>query len=220
MKNTTKQLLFLNDLSAQTLEELNSDKDLQVSCNALIRTSELAFKSQELDPNKVWVFTSRKAVDIILKNNIAVSKKIYAIGQKTANLLPSAVIPHISSASELAKLIIEKQEKEVIFICGSRRRDELPKLLRSHSIKVKEVVVYQTENLNKTVNLQSIDGLAFMSPSSVYSLAQNGGFKNLPCFAIGPTTAQALKDEGQKCIISNSTTPQSLVKIAKHYFNK
>jgi uroporphyrinogen-III synthase len=58
-----------------------------------------------------------------------------------------------------------------------------------------------------------------MSPSSVYSLAQNGGFMNLPCFAIGPTTAQALNNEGQKYIISKSTTPQSLVDTAIHYFN-
>ena len=78
----------------------------------------------------------------------------------------------------------------------------------------------QTENLNKTVNLQGIDGLAFMSPSAVYSLAQNGGFKNLPCFAIGTTTALALKDEGQKCMISKTTNAKSLVDIAKHYLNK
>jgi uroporphyrinogen-III synthase len=57
-----------------------------------------------------------------------------------------------------------------------------------------------------------------MSPSAVYSLAQNGGFNNLPCFAIGPTTAQALKNEGQQCIISKTTTAKSLVETAKNYF--
>ena len=56
-----------------------------------------------------------------------------------------------------------------------------------------------------------------MSPSAVHSLAQNGGFNNLPCFAIGTTTAKALKDEGQKCMISKTTNAESLVDIAKHY---
>ena len=220
MKNTAKHLLFLNDLSEQTLKELNSDKKLNVSCNGLIKISEIPFDKEELDQNKTWVFTSRNAVEIILKNKITLSQSIYAIGEKTASLLPSATIPKIASSIEVAKLIIKKQLKEVIFICGNRRRDELPDLLRSHAIKIKEVVVYESKNLNKTVNLQSIDGLAFMSPSSVYSLAQNGGFMNLPCFAIGPTTAQALNNKGQKCLISKSTTAQSLVDIAKHYFNQ
>jgi uroporphyrinogen-III synthase len=106
----------------------------------------------------------------------------------------------------------------VIFICGDKRRDDLPEILKSFYIEVKEVHVYQTINLNKTVNLHAIDGLAFMSPSAVYSLAQNGGFNNLPCFAIGPTTAQALKDKGQQCIISKATTAKSLVETAKNYF--
>ena len=67
MKSTAKHLLFLNDLSEQTLKELNSDKKLKVSCNALIKTSEVTFNKQEIDPNKTWVFTSRNAVEIILK---------------------------------------------------------------------------------------------------------------------------------------------------------
>ena len=220
MKSIVKNLLFLNDLSEQTLIDLNSDQNLKVSCNGLIQISEIPFDKGELDQNKTWVFTSRNAVEVILKNKIPISQSIYAIGEKTAILLPTAKIPKIASAFEVAKLIIKEQLKEVIFICGNRRRDELPDLLKSNAIKLKEVVVYESKNLNKTVNLQSIDGLAFMSPSSVYSLAQNGGFMNLPCFAIGPTTAKALNNVGQKCIISESTTPQSLVDIAKQYFNQ
>ena len=180
---------------------------MKVSCNGLIQISEIPFDKGELDQNKTWVFTSRNAVEIILKNKIPLSHSIYAVGEKTASLLPST-IPKIASALEVAKLIIKKQLEEAIFICGNRRRDELPDLLKSHAIKLKEVVVYESKNLNKTVNLQSIDGLAFMSPSGLFT-SQNGGFMNLPCFAIGPTTAQALNNEGQKCIISKSTTPKA-----------
>ncbi|MBH83336.1 MAG: hypothetical protein CMP70_01500 [Flavobacteriales bacterium] len=220
MKSTAKHLLFLNDLPEQTLKELNSDKKLKVSCDRLIQISEIPFDKRKLDQNKSWVFTSKNAVEIILKNKIPLSQSIYAVGEKTASLLPTAKIPNIASAHEVAKLIIKEQLDEVIFICGNKRRDELPDLLKSHEINLKEVVVYESKNLNKTVNLQSIDGLAFMSPSSVYSLAKNGGFMNLPCFAIGPTTAQALNNEGQECIISKSTTPKSIVDIAKQYFNQ
>ena len=136
MKSTAKHLLFLNDLSEQTLKELNSDKKLKVSCNGLIKISEIPFDKGELNQNKTWVFTSRNAVEIILKNKIPLSHSIYAIGEKTASLLPTATIPKIASALEVAKLIIKEQLEEVIFICGNRRRDELPDLLKSNAIKL------------------------------------------------------------------------------------
>ena len=122
MKSTAKHLLFLNDLSKQTLKELNSDKKLKVSCNAIIQISEIPFDKGELDQNKTWVFTSKNAVEIILKNKIPLSQSIYAVGEKTANLLPTATIPKIASAIEVAKLLIKEQLEEVIFICGNRRR--------------------------------------------------------------------------------------------------
>ena len=62
MKSTVKHLLFLNDLSEQTLKELNSDKKLKVSCSGLIKISEIPFDKGELNQNKTWVFTSRNAV--------------------------------------------------------------------------------------------------------------------------------------------------------------
>ena len=102
-------------------------------------------------------------------------------------------------------MIIENEEKEVLFICGKQRRKELPKLLNIANIKITEAVVYRTEILKKELNLQSVDGLAFMSPSSVKGMSENGGFNGLPCFAIGTTTAQTLKVYGQQPIISKKS---------------
>ena len=218
MKNTVKHLLFLNDLSKNKLLELNSDKSIQVSSTTLIETSPIYFDTKDLDPHIPWVFSSQTAVECLIKKDLEFAQKLYAIGHQTAEQLPHAKLPNKSTAKHLAQLIIDSEEKEVIFICGNKRRNELPKLLNSNGIKVKEVTVYQTVNLQKTVNLQHIDGLAFMSPSAVHSLAQNGGFQNLPNFAIGPTTAQALYEQGQDCIISKETQAQSIVDAARQYF--
>jgi uroporphyrinogen-III synthase len=218
MKNTVKRLLFLNDLSPKTLLDLNTDKSILVTSIPLIQTSVIPYDSKELDPNIPWIFSSQTAVESLNKKEVTLPKKIYAIGQRTAEQLPHALIPEKATAKNLAQLIIDSNEQAVIFICGNRRRDELPELLKTKGIKVKEVVVYQTVNLQKTVNLHNIDGLAFMSPSAVHSLAQNGGFENLPCFAIGPTTAQALQDEGQDCVISKKTQARSIVDAAQQYF--
>ena len=63
--------------------------------------------------------------------------------------------------------------------------------LNSIEIEVKEVVVYDTEIIDKNVNLLDYDALAFMSPSSVNAMANKNGFGNLPCFAIGKTTGDS-----------------------------
>ena len=116
-------------------------------------------------------------------------------------------------------LLLIKMKKKFFLSVGEQRRDELPQLLKKANIKLKEAVVYRTEFLQKNLNLQCIDGLAFMSPSSVISITQNGGFNNLPCFAIGPTTAQKLIEHGQEPIVSKKPSAESIVQAAKAYFN-
>ena len=37
---------------------------------------------------------------------------------------PSAIYPTTATAKALAKLIIDKDEKEVLFVCGEQRRDD------------------------------------------------------------------------------------------------
>jgi uroporphyrinogen-III synthase len=217
MKNTPKTLLFLNAISSEQLHDFNSNTSLVVDCKPVIETKPLTFNNADLDVNIPWVFTSRSAVEAI--KGLPLSKKLYAIGSRTSETFTHAIIPKKSTATDLAKLIIENKEKEVIFICGSSRRNDLPEMLKSFDIKVKEVHVYQTINLNKTLNLQSVDGLAFMSPSAVYSFLEKNEFNGLPCFAIGPTTAQALKNEGQDFITSNNTDARSIVEVARKYFN-
>jgi uroporphyrinogen-III synthase len=59
-----------------------------------------------------------------------------------------------------------------------------------------------------------------MSPSAVYSFQENAAFMHQICFAIGKSTAQALKDLGQDCIISKQTHAKSIVDAARQYFNR
>lgn len=212
-----KQLLFLNSISKQVIETFNNENEhLNISCQPLIQTQEITFNPHDLDPSIPWIFTSQTAVNAVLKYPL--SKTIYCIGQKTSSAIPHAITPSQSTAKHLAKRIIKSNEKKVIFICGDKRRDELPQRLKNNGISVKEVIVYETNYLNKSVNLQEIDGLAFMSPSAVFSMNENGGFNNLPCFAIGPTTAQALESLNQKWIMSQQTDVSSMLEMARKYF--
>ena len=210
----SKHILFLNQVDNKSL----STDNLRVSCQPLIKTIPLDFDSNQWDKNIPWVLTSRTAANLIMEENLP--KKIYAIGSKTGKNIPQAIHPKKATAKEVAKLIIENGEKEVLFICGKQRRTELPQLLNTANIKLTEAVIYRTEILQKELNLQSVDGLAFMSPSSVKGMSENGGFNGLPCFAIGTTTAQTLKEHGQQPIISKKSSAESIMLTAQAYFNR
>lgn len=213
-----KKLVFLNPVSDQVLDSLNKNDLLNVSCEPIISIEKVSFDSQLLDPKVPWVFTSKTAVNAV--KQYPFPKTVYCVGKETSKNIPNAKVPKTSTAKELAELIVESKEKHVIFICGDKRRSELPNILISNKIQIQEVVVYKTLNLKKSVNLHDIDGLAFMSPSAVHSLHENGGFNGLPCFAIGATTADALKSLGQKYVISEQSNAKSIVDAAHQYFVK
>lgn len=209
-----KNVLFLNQIPSRFIE--NKSFDLNISCLPLIKSNPIDFNVSDLNPDIPWVFTSKNAVDSI--GNVTFSKKIFSIGKSTASQLKNCLIPSESNARSLAKLILNEKENEVLFICGSRRRDELPNLLKKEGVNVKELIVYETKFLNKNVNLHGIDALVFMSPSSVMAYAENNEFKDLSIFAIGTTTAQTLKDLNQEVIISCQANINSLINTIKKHF--
>ena len=209
-----KHILFLNSIAD---EWLNND-ELNISCEPIIETVGIDYDSNCLNNNIPWVFSSKTAVQQLQTNNYP--QRIYAVGERTAKLLPHALTPQKANASSLAELIIKEGESEVLFVCGKQRREELPSLLKEAEINVHELPVYQTEILQKDVDLKQFDGLVFMSPSAVKGMSLNGGFSKLPCFAIGPTTAQALTELKQKTICSPKSDVETLIQTAQQYFEE
>lgn len=209
-----KHILFLNSIAEHWL----ANDALSISCEPLIQTIGIPYNNKYLNTDIPWVFSSKTAVQQ-LKTDVF-PQRIYAVGERTAKLLPHALRPQQATASSLAELIISEGESEVLFICGKQRREELPSLLKKSGIKVHELPVYQTEILQKDVDLKQFDGLVFMSPSAVKGMSLNGGFNKLPCFAIGPTTAQALTELKQKTICSPKSEVETLIQTAQQYFEE
>lgn len=212
--NNPKHILFLNKVDSDAL----TTTSFIVSSEPLIQTTTLPFDSSTWNKKIPWVFTSRTASALFQQSDLP--ERVYAIGKRTAHHIKNALLPSSSTAKALAEFIIENGEQSVLFICGEQRRNDLPKRLNEAQIKVTEEVVYHTQILQKNVDLQSVDALAFMSPSSVVGMAQNGGFNELPCFAIGATTAQTLIEHGQTPIISKESSAESIVQTAQSYFNR
>ncbi|PCJ81228.1 MAG: hypothetical protein COA49_05825 [Bacteroidetes bacterium] len=206
-------ILFLNQLADNLLVEHD---EIRVSCEPIIEISELDFDCKNWNRNIPWVFTSGNASRCFCE--IDFPSKVYAVGPRTASNIPNALIPKIHTAVYLAELIIENKEQEVMFICGDNRRGDLLKGLNNADIKVLEKVVYSSRILKKSIDLRGVDALAFMSPSSVKGLMQNGGFNNLPCFAIGPSTERELIRQGQDLILSKESSSESIIEKAIEYF--
>ena len=211
-------ILFFNKIDL----EANKSNSVRISCIPLIKTEKLQFNVAELDKNVPWVFTSKVAASCFKSHELP--SKIYAIGEKTAEGLQSnaknILIPDKPNSKDLAKLILANNETELFFVCGNQRRPDLKDILEGNGLILHEKIVYETIPLNVEIDLEGVDGLVFMSSSSVVQMAMKGGFNNLPCFAIGPTTGMELSLNGVDAIVSKSSTVESLIDDVEKYFNE
>ncbi|WP_119079047.1 uroporphyrinogen-III synthase [Chitinophaga alhagiae] len=125
-----------------------------------------------------------------------------------------------ANGTELAQKIMEDQVPAVTFLCGNIRRGELPDTLRAHNIAVEEMVVYNTTE-TPTVVEKEYDGILFSSPSGVRSFfSVNTPPRHTVCFAIGETTAAALRDvTDNRVITSHEPSADALLGTAIYYFD-
>ncbi|HXB33507.1 MAG TPA: uroporphyrinogen-III synthase [Puia sp.] len=143
------------------------------------------------------VFTSVNAV-IAVKRWLSTplpNLRIYCISGATHRAVveafgEQAVVGKADSAGELANLIRAREpgnKKKIVFFCGDHRREELP------ALGVTEKIVYRTIHTPHRIQ-REYDGIAFFSPSAVESFfSVNVIPASIPLFAIGPTTAAAIR---------------------------
>ncbi len=225
-------------LSTASLDELLLQKavaqGVQLDVVPFIKVS--AIKSDALEERVVdlcyveatVVFTSVNAVKAVSDIILSADPKwdIYCIGNATKDAVGSQfksaeIIGAAENAAELASLIIEDGEEEVVFFCGDKRMDTLPDTLRENEIEVYEVVVYHTQETPRTMS-KLYDGILFFSPSAVISFFYSNKIgPDVILFAIGNTTANAIKKHtSNKVIFSETAGKESVVEYALNYFKK
>lgn len=175
------------------------------------------------------VFTSMNAVNTVAAyiNGSTPNWNIFCIGHTTRQLAvkyfgEQSIHTVGNNASELAdKMIRDKSLKQVVFFCGDQRRDELPGKLRQNGITVQEVIVYHTISTPHKID-QAYDGILFYSPSAVQSFFYaNAVPPDTILFAIGQTTADAIKSFSNNTIIeSERPGKDELVKKMFQFFKK
>jgi uroporphyrinogen-III synthase len=218
-------ILSTKDLPAPLLESA-AQQGFEVTVQPFIRiqpviTTTLKEEiSQLLAIYKVCVFTSAHAVTSI--QEFAQPAQIYCLAGATLEAVkiafPQATI--LATANDAAALAAKIDSSSVLFFCGNQRRDELPDLLAHKGIELKEVVVYETIAVKFSVQTD-FDGILFFSPSGVHSyFAANHTGNNTICFAIGNTTAQALKEYTGNIVVNpDKPSAAQLIQTAITYFN-
>lgn len=218
------------------LVEAAKAKDIIIDIVSFIDTSPVKSANVQAEIKKLFtqpsavVFTSMNAVNAVAThlNGEAPNWNIFTIGNTTRELAAryfgeAAVTGTGDNATTLADAIIaNKSIKQVIFFCGDQRRQELPGRLRQHGITVQEIIVYHTTSTPHKVN-KPYDGILFFSPSAVQSYFHaNPVLPNTILFAIGQTTADAIKffTDENTLIVSEKPGKEDLVKKMFEYFKK
>jgi len=173
------------------------------------------------------VFTSMNAVEAVasyLQDELP-DWSIYCMGKTTRELVTQyfgeqSIAGTAGDAAALAEQIAaDADTDEVVFFCGDQRRDELPAILSNHGIEVTEITVYHTIATPQVINHQ-YQGILFYSPSAVDSFfSVNKPGANTTFFAIGQTTANAIKKHSSNTIITaDRPGKEQLVEKAINYF--
>jgi uroporphyrinogen-III synthase len=165
------------------------------------------------------IITSRNAAKCIIHKKIR-PENCFCVGEKTRQFLEENgqhVVKMEQNASKLAEYLVKNHKNGAFwFFCGTRRREELPQLLRKHNILLNEVPVYRT-SLNTPVLDEVFDGILFFSPSAVESFFVNNFIRQSTAFCIGETTAGAVKPyTGNIVTASIPTVENVLERVIKH----
>lgn len=169
------------------------------------------------------IFTSARAVEAVCRLKTLPDawrqRPVYVVGPRTAAAIRkigwSPQGEEAGVGDKLARLILQapRPTQPLLFLCGTRRRNELPVLLREAGWPLEELVVYDTRPLVPVLPAEPPDWVVFFSPSGLEAIRQLPFFwKQTRVAAIGPTTAAALQQEGiQVDAVAWAPTPEGLL---------
>jgi len=111
----------------------------------------------------------------------------------------------------------------VVFFCGNKRMDTVPEQMKGMGVQLEEIVVYQTL-YTPSIIMKKYDGILFFSKSAVESFAAANRIPvKTALFAIGDTTAKALKDyvgDTLPVIQSPSPSEKTLIETIIEFYKR
>ncbi|MFT3675265.1 MAG: uroporphyrinogen-III synthase [Chitinophagaceae bacterium] len=223
-------------LSTRPLKEsvhaIARQHELVITDTSFIRTTPSVSPRQAqalLHLQPYLVFTSASAVKAFIQNITEYDlpmpqRRVFCLQGDTLCALsayPSLQVTGTAkNAVSLANLITQQEAvKAVSFICGNRRRNDLPYILKKHNIDVQEVEIYSTQLCPRRIT-DHYEAVAFFSPSAAEAFFQANILRaHVPCFCIGQVTAAAVKEFTSNPIIAADTPSQEalLQTVIRHF---
>ncbi|AEM70530.1 Uroporphyrinogen III synthase HEM4 [Allomuricauda ruestringensis DSM 13258] len=164
-----------------------------------------------------YIYTSKNAVKVFLNQSEGMDKselRAYCVGEKTKALLEEngvKVVKMAEYASELGEILIKNHKNEAfVFLCGNKRRNDLPDTLTKNNVQYKELEVYHT-HLNPRAFERNFDGILFFSPSGIRSYLLENSIGNSTLFCIGETTAAEAQKHSKNIITANKPTVENVL---------
>jgi uroporphyrinogen-III synthase len=162
------------------------------------------------------IITSKNAIPALLewKQHI---KNVFCVGDVTAErLIFHGFLPQIvaSDSITLAKKIMSGHaHKPFIYFCGEQRRDELPQIFADNNITLNELIVYESEIVEKSFD-RIFAAVLFYSPRGVYAFAKANKHQPQCAICIGETTAAAARELFPKVVVANKQTVENVLTTA------
>lgn len=171
------------------------------------------------------ILTSPRAVEAVRRLGQLLeawrTHPVYAVGPRTAEAARALGLRPCGQESgtgiNLAHFILTqpRPKRPLLFLCGARRSEELPMLLRQEGIPLEECVVYDTRPIIPNVPTAAPlpDWVVLFSPSAWESARQLSlDWSRVRIAAIGPTTAQALRQQQVRVdAVAAKPTPEGLL---------
>lgn len=180
-----------------------------------------------LSASDYLIFTSKNAAKSVLNKFPELAKTnrkgAFCVGRATCKLLQASGIKVMETASygkDLAKVITQKyNSNSFTYLCGAKRREELPAILSESRVEVEEVVVYKTSIRTREFG-KDFDGVMFFSPSGVQSYFAKNRMEEGAAFCIGNTTANEARNYTSQVIVANRPSIENVIVQAVKYFQQ
>lgn len=200
---------------------------VQLEMHSFINIEYLPNTRNLLTNEATLIITSVHGIEGLVHQNFdwRMAKEVFCIAGVTVKALRSKIakeVPIYSAlyASDLLQLIIEKQiDNPLILVKGNKGLATIPIGLDAANISYEEWIVYKNEKKDLILE-KEFEGILFFSPSAVESFVASNRIKeNTITFALGSTTAAALKKWTKNVVIAETTSELSMAHAVASYFN-
>lgn len=227
-----KRILFTRKLSEKQFEFadnlglfVDSKPFIEIDVYQLKECTLLQIKE---DKNAAWIFTSQNSVDCLQQSfrdlSMLNDRIVYTIGPKTASILKKLgfqiKMPVHHNAESLVDLIRKETNESYLYFSGNLRRNVISQYLEEEQIAFQEIECYQTNLVQPNVDVGLYDAICFGSPSAAKSFFSKYRItEQVPCIAIGNTTAVTLLDFTGHVVMAEQTSVYSMLEICHEYLN-